>query len=248
MEASVFSRKCKDMGVFSIITVREGSQGLKNKCVRKIGSKAVFEYAIEYSLALDSIIEEEVFTVVSSDSKTIKHYCLKNKIYFVDRNPELASDTARIEDVIYDAYNRAGRSYDYISLLYGNIPTRYPDEFLKTYKFLQEHKDYDAAISMQNVEKYNPAWIFELDEDLLPPKKQEGYRRQDLKQFMVPDGHTVLFRTGHFLDFMEQRKTASVIYEAFGERIKPMLNDKTIIDIDTARDFELTRLMLKARK
>ncbi len=235
------------MGIFSIITIREGSKGLKSKCVRGINSKAVFEYTAEYSLDLNNIISEEVFTVVSSDSEIVREYCFKNNICFVDRSQLLASDIARIEDVIFDAYCRVGRSFDYISLLYGNIPTRYPHEFLKAYNFLKENKDYDAVISMQNVEKNNPAWMFELNEDLLPVKKEEGYRRQDLKQFMVHDGHTILFRTKHFLEFMEGHLPVTVMYETYGNRIKPMLNGELIIDIDTERDLKLAEIALRFR-
>ena len=124
---------------------------------------------------------------------------------------------------------------------------RYPGEFLKAYNFLLENKDYDAVISMQNVEKFNPAWMFDLNEDILPVKKIEGYRRQDLKQLMIHDGHTILFRTKHFFEFMERKSKQNIMYEAFGKKIKPMLNDKLIIDIDTERDLKLAAAVLKFR-
>ena len=92
------------MSILSVVAIREGSEGLKNKCLRKINDKAVFEYTIEYSLDLDTRIEEGVFTVVSSDSEIVRQYCSENNIYFLKRSPLLASDTARIEDAIYDAY------------------------------------------------------------------------------------------------------------------------------------------------
>ena len=235
------------MTIFSIVTVREGTKGLKNKCMRKIDGKAIFEYTIEYSIDLDSMIEEEVFTVVSSDSETIRKYCSKNNIHFLKRSSVLASDVARIEDVIYDAYREIRKDFDYVSLLYGNIPIRYPEEFLRAYNFLLENKDYGCVLSMQNVEKFNPAWMFELDEDVLPVKKSEGYKRQDLKQLMIHDGHTILFRNKHFLEFMKRNSKQSIMYEAFGKKIKPMLNDKLIIDIDMERDLKLAEAVLKFR-
>lgn len=235
------------MSILSIVTVREGSKGLENKCMRRIDGKSVFEYTIEYSTYLNSMMKEEVFTVVSSDSETIKNYCSKNNIHFIKRSWELSSDSAKVEDVIYDAYCKTGKDFDYISLLYGNIPIRYPEEFLKTYKFLIENKDYDCVLSMQNVEKFNPSWMFELDENILPSKKSKGYRRQDLEQLMIHDGHTILFRTKYFLEFMERNSKQSIMYESFGKKIKPMLNDKLIIDIDTERDLNLATAVLKFR-
>jgi len=235
------------MSIFSIVTVRAGSKGLRNKGIREINSKAVFEYTIEYSIDLNSMIEEEVFTVVSSDSEIIRKYCSEKDTCFLKRSSGLASDIARIEDVIYDAYRKIGKSFDYISLLYGNVPIRYPEEFFKAYKFLIENKDYDCVLSMQNVEMFNPAWMFELNKETLPVKKMEGYRRQDLKQFMTHDGHTCLFRAKHFLEFMKKKSKQNIMYEAFGKKIKPMLNDKLIIDIDTERDLKLAEAVLKFR-
>lgn len=232
------------MSILSVVAIREGSEGLKNKCLRKIAGRAVFEYTIEYSIDLNDRIKEEVFTVVSSDSEIVRKYCSENDICFVKRSPGLASDVAQIADVIYDAYRKIGGDFDYISLLYGNSPLRYPEEFLKAYGFLQENKDYDCVLSMQNVEKFNPAWIFELDEDVLPAKRSEGYRRQDLKQFMIHDGHTILFRTKHFLEFMESNSKQTIMYGVFGKKIKPMLNDRLVIDIDTEKDLKLAEAVL----
>lgn len=233
------------MSMLSVITIREGSKGLTNKCLREIGGKAVFEYVIEYSIDLNRRIEEEVFTVVSSDSEIIRNYCSEHNIHFIKRSQWLASDVARIEDVIYDAYQKTGRDFGYISLLYGNIPTRYPEEFLRAYNFLLENKDYDAVISMQKVGKFHPSWMFELNENILPVKKSEGYRRQDLKPLMIHDGHTILFRAKHFLEFMEGNCKQNIVYEAFGSKITPLLNDKLIIDIDTDKDLELAEAVLR---
>jgi len=238
------------MKVFSIVAVRKGSKGLRSKCVKKIANKSVFEYVIEYSLKLDYELKGKHFTAVSSDSEIVKKYCLKNDIPFINRNRILASDTAQIEEVIYDAYLKAGGKVDLISLLYGNIPTRYPAEFIKAYKFLKVNNDFDAVLSMQKVEKYNPGWMFELNEEVLPTRKCTSYRRQDLKQYMIHDGHTILFRTEHFLRFMREKglNGKKGLYDSFGDKIKPMLNEKIIVDIDTQRDLQLAGAILSRRK
>jgi len=89
--------------------------------------------------------------------------------------------------------------------------------------------------------------MFELNKDALPMKMEEGYRRQDLKQFMGPDGHTLLFRTKHFLEFMESNSRQNIMYEAFGKKIKPLLNTELIIDIDTEKDLKLAEAVLRFR-
>lgn len=232
------------MSVFSLVVARKGSKGLKDKVVQKINNKYVFEYSIEYSLKLANETGEDIFTVVSSDSEIIERYCLEKDISFIRRKPELASDITPIEDVIYDAYTNIGREFKYISLLYGNIPTRYPDKFLEAFNFLERNPDYDAVLSMQNVEKYNPAWMFRLDENILSAKNTQGFRRQDLKQCMIHDGHTILMKADCFIEFMKKGKVAKIMYESFGRKIKPMLNTKLIIDIDTEKDLEMAETIV----
>ncbi|MBN2483033.1 MAG: hypothetical protein JXD21_02365 [Candidatus Omnitrophica bacterium] len=233
------------MSIFSLIVARKGSKGLPNKVVRKINGKYVFQYSVEYSCSLSDIIKEEVVTAVSSDCEEIKEYCAGQNVVFIDRQAHLASDQVKIEEVIYDAYSKGGNRCEYVSLLYGNIPTRYPEEFKRAFDFLEAHTDYDAALSMQNVEKYNPAWMFALHEELLPEKDLRGYRRQDLEQFMIHDGHTILFRAGYFVRFMESRRAARKMYEQFGEKIKPVLCNRLIIDVDTERDLIAAEAILK---
>lgn len=233
------------MSIFSLIVARKGSKGLPNKVARKINDKYVFQYSIEYSLSLAGVVDAEVITAVSSDSSEIRDYCAQESIPFVERPEQLAGDRVRIEDVIYDAYLKSPAPCEYISLLYGNIPTRYPEEFKKAFEFLRTHPGYDAALSMQNVEKYNPAWMFPLSEDALLEKDTAGFRRQDLTQFMIHDGHTILMRSGYFCEYMKAAKNSPVMYEAFGRKIKPVLCNRLIIDVDTERDLAAAEAILK---
>ncbi len=236
------------MKILSIITARKGSKGLKNKCIRKVLGKPVFSYSIDYSQNLNKQLAGIVHTVVSSDSGTIKKYCQKHRVEFVKRSKELAADKARIEDVLYDAYQNTDGDFDYISLLYGNVATRYPEEFIKAYCFLERNKDYDCVLSMQNVEKYNPAWMYKLDKDILAVKKELGFRRQDIEQKMIHDGHTILIRVRYLLEYYKKQKRQKILYEAFGKKIKPMINDKVIIDVDTKKDLELLSAVIEYKK
>ncbi len=234
-----------ELSVFSLIVARKGSKGLPNKVARKINDKYVFQYSIEYSLGLGEAVGAEVITAVSSDSAQIREYCQSENILFIERPECLAGDQVRIEDVIYDAYRKSPKPCEYISLLYGNIPTRYPEEFKRAFDFLAGHPEYDAALSMQNVEKYNPAWMFPLDEDTLFKKETSGFRRQDLTQFMIHDGHTILIRSAYFCEHMQTRKIPTIMYEPFGRKIKPVLCNRLIIDVDTERDLAAAEAILK---
>ena len=99
---------------------------------------------------------------------------------------------------------------------------------------------------MQNVEKYNPEWMFDYVEDELPKKKLLHYRRQKLPQKIIHDGHTLIFKIPKFM-----RKYRGLVdykseyaYSIYGDKIKPLIENEVIIDIDTMRDIKVARCII----
>lgn len=229
--------------VLSVVCARAGSKGLKNKCIARIGGKMVVEYSIEYSISLG----DKVKTVVSTDIKELIDFCEKNNIIYVRRNPRFGSDDSRIDDAIAEAIEKEGEDCEYCSLVYGNIPTRYPDLFRDALEFLVMNEDYDAVLSFQNVEKFHPEWMFDFNPDLLPHKKETHYRRQALPQKMIHDGHTFVFRKekfyGKYKGLIQNKK--GYMYFFYGDRIKPQIHNDAVIDIDTAKDLRLAETLLR---
>ncbi len=231
------------MKTLSVICARAGSKGLNNKCIKRIKGKMVIEYSIEYSLSLG----KDVKTVVSTDIEEVIRYCETNNISFIIRNPDFCTDNSRIEDALADAIKKDSDDCKYCSLVYGNIPLRYPGLFFEAADFLDKNRDFEAVISMQNVEKYHPYWMFDCNERILPKEKEAHYRRQMLPQKMIHDGHTLLFRSSEFY----KRYEGSMDYEKgyrfaiFGSKIKPLINSELIVDIDTKRDLILAESVIK---
>jgi CMP-N-acetylneuraminic acid synthetase len=225
------------MKILSVVCARAGSKGIENKCIARIGQKMVVEYSIEYSRSLGPGVK----TVVSTDIEDLISYCVKNGIPFVRRDKCICADNSRIEDALADAIEREGQDHDYCSLVYGNIPTRYPRIFHDAALFLNGHTDYDAAISMQDVGKYHPEWMCDYSEDVLVATDGSRCRRQDLPPKMIHDGHTLIFKIKEF--YAKCRGTvkydASRRYSMFGNKIKPLINEEAVIDIDTRKDMRL---------
>jgi len=230
------------MSVLSVVCARAGSKGLPNKCMACIGNKRVVEYSIEYSMSLG----ENVKTVVSTDIEGLIKYCQNNNITYIRRKPGLCKDESKIDDALADAIEKTGEQYELCSLVYGSIPTRYKDLFYEAVDFLKHHPDYDAVLSMENVEKFNPAWMFDLNEEILPLVKEVNHRRQGLPQKMTHIGHTFIFRTKEFYERYKHVRLYDRIYlySIFGSKIKPMLTDTLIIDIDNERDLKIARAVL----
>jgi len=233
------------MKVLSVVCARAGSKGLANKCVAKINNRMVVEYAIEYSLSLGSNIE----TVISTDIEEVIEYCKKRNIVCIERDVKFCTDESKIDDALADAIEKKGHDCEYCSLVYGNIPTRYPNLLHEALNFLQENEDYDAVISMQNVEKFHPEWMFDYNERVLPLATESHYRRQSLPQKMIHDGHTLMFKKDEFCrryrgDLPYDKKKR---YSIFGTKFKPLINDEVIVDIDTRKDLILAETLLSHR-
>jgi CMP-N-acetylneuraminic acid synthetase len=206
----------------------------------------VVQYAIEYSLSLGA----NVHTVVSTDIKELITYCKDTNIDYINRNPKFCLDNSRIDDALAESIELRGKNCQLCSLVYGNIPTRHPPLFHKAIQFLKKNEDFDGVISMQNVEKFHPDWMFDYDDEILPREKTCNYRRQMLPQKMIPDGHTFVFRAKNFAD----RYSGMVSYDTtfkysiFGDKIKPLINDRVIIDIDTKKDLKIAESVLSYNK
>jgi len=231
------------MKVLSVICARAGSKGLANKCIAKINDKMVVEYAIEYSLSLGNNVE----TVISTDIAEVIGYCKEKNIACIERDSRFCTDESKIDDALADAIVKRGQDCEYCSLVYGNILTRYPEIFHRALSFLEENNDYDAVISMQNVEKFHPDWMFDLNDEVLPKVKEAHYRRQMLSHKMIHDGHTLLFRKDNFLN----RYKGVLPYEKgymcsiYGSKIRPLINNEVIVDIDTGKDLKLAKVIIQ---
>ena len=230
------------VNVLSVVCARAGSKGLSNKCVAKINDKMVVEHAIEYSLSLGNNVE----TVVSTDIESLIEYCKKGHIAYIKRVPKFCADDSKIDDALADAIESNGQDSEYCSLVYGNIPTRYPDLFCEALNNLQKNNDYDAVISMQNVEKFHPEWMFDYNEEDLPRETESHYRRQLLPQKMIHDGHTFIFKKDEFYNRYSGKLAykKEYRYSIFGTKGKPLINNEIIVDIDTRKDLLLAEAVI----
>jgi len=232
------------MRTLSVVCARAGSKGLKNKCIRTIAGKMVIEYSIEYSLSLG----DNVKTVVSTDIKEAINYCKTNNINYIDRDSDFCRDNSRLNDAMADSIEKFGDDCEYASIVYGNMPIRYPALFHDAVNFIGENNsdNYDAIISMQNVGKYHPEWMFDYNEEQLPQSGTKVYRRQMLSQKMIHDGHTFIFNAEKFIKkykgLIPFDKTQ--LYGSFGDKLKPLVNESLIIDIDSGRDLEIAEAII----
>lgn len=237
--------------ILAIVMARGGSKGLPNKNILDLNGMPLIEHSIKWihDYAKQDT-ENNIMTIVSTDIKGLEPMFRKyHKVVYYKRDHSLAQDDTRGEAVVHDVCKYVqwtedmGDWYpkiDYVVLLMGNIPLRHNKLLKKSIAILDAEPDTDAVITFKKVEKYNPNWMTDLTEDYLPNTwLEEGYRRQDVKQKMIHDGHTCVFRYNYHVNFVKDHGLdyKGKMYEFFGNKIKPLVHNEPVIDIDTADDF-----------
>ena len=228
--------------ILAIIIARGGSKGLPNKNILPLNGMPLIEHTIKWIHKFKKKHKEiEMDIVVSTDMIEIENICDKyNGVDYYERSRHLAQDNTRAEEVLYDVCINSQKKYDYIIMLPANNPVRYNSILKDSINILKNEKETDCVISFQNIEKYNPAWMTPVTKKHLPDYwMEQSYRRQKLQQYMIHDGHSITFRYSYFAKFIEKNGWDYVgkMYEFYGSKIKPILHDNIIIDIDTQSDL-----------
>ena len=142
--------------IIALLMGRAGSSGFPGKNVYPVLGRPLVEYpliAASESGAIDHIF-------VSTDSAEIKEIGRKYGADIIDRPPELCTTQALGEDVYVHAYNYAKKSIkepiDLIVLLMANAATITGKLIDDGIKVLQDHPDYDSAVSVSCYNMWSP--------------------------------------------------------------------------------------------
>jgi len=227
----------KGMTFLAIIPARSGSKRLPNKNILPLAGKPMLLWTIEN--ALKSKYLDEI--VLSTDSDEIINIVRDYNIKVIKRPSELASDTAKMVDVIKHVIENEDRKYDFIILLQPTSPLRkeyHIDEAIERIIKLNA----DAIISVCGVD-YSPLWCNTLPDDL----SMENFlsddikdkRSQDLPKFYRLNGAIYICKTDKFISentfFLKKN-----VYAYIMDRLSS-------IDIDDEIDFKLAELILKEK-
>lgn len=129
----------KKMHTVAFIPARKGSKGLPGKNKKLFAGKPLIQWTIEQ--AAETKLFDHIF--VSSDDEDILQIakdCKKLKVVPLERHPELATDTADMDDVLYDFFGRPKNKCEYICLLPPTAPLRTPQDIKKMYHFIKMKK------------------------------------------------------------------------------------------------------------
>ena len=239
--------KSEEMGaeklnIMGLIPARAGSVGVPGKNRRLICGRPVIAYTI------DAAMESELLSsiVVSSDDTEVLEYCKDiDGVAAIERPAELSGSTSRIDDAVRHAVEvmeAVGDRIDYIVLLYANIPVRPEGVVDQAIKLMLESGS-DSVLSVSDVGKFHPYWLFQMDESQGIKKyiPNNIFRRQDLPPLYSIDGAVSVLKR----DVVMNSAGSENPHAFWGDRIQGMpLHSHETIDIDSMRDFLLAESVL----
>ena len=196
--------------------------------------KPVIAYTIEASL--DSGLFDRV--VVSTEDAEIAEVSSRFGALVDARPPQLATDDAHLVDVILDLLDReaaAGRDYDQFCMVHATAPLRRADDIRAVMALLEPGAcDFAAAFTNYNLPPYQALKVG--DDGLLSPMWPEliAIQSHNLPPMLAGNGSTYAASVPAFRE--------QIMF--FGAPLKGHLMDAMhSIDIDTAEDLEIARLI-----
>jgi CMP-N,N'-diacetyllegionaminic acid synthase len=224
--------------VLCTICMRDGSKGVKDKCIKKINDKHLFLYTAEIAKKLNFIDR----IVVSTNSKKYKKLCEKYNLSvpFI-RSEKLSRDISPKIPVVKDALLNSEKifkqKFDIIIDLDVSSPLRIEEDVSKAFKKFIKNK-LGILFSVCNSRK-NPYFnMIELNNDYVSTvkKKKNFYRRQDTPKVYDVNASIYIWKR----DYLINKK--SLFSKKTGVYIMPEIRS---MDIDSNDDFKIVEFLLK---
>jgi CMP-N,N'-diacetyllegionaminic acid synthase len=226
----------EDKSVLAVICARGGSKGLPGKNVLALGGRPM----VAWSVAAGKSSQTVDRLILSTDDPAIAQAARQAgcEVPFL-RPPELASDTARIEDALVHAMDQLERSYAYLILLQATSPFRLPADIDACVRLCHE-SGAPTAITVCPPSK-SPYIMLRVDPEgrveRLLKDKVDASSRQNLPPVQQINGAVYVARC----DWFRQHR---VFYTE--ETRALIMPPERSVDIDTPLDFAFAKALLES--
>ncbi|RMH30203.1 MAG: acylneuraminate cytidylyltransferase family protein [Planctomycetota bacterium] len=237
------------MNALALILARAGSAGVPGKNRADVAGRPCFMWSVDDARAAAGVGR----VAVSTDDQRIIDRCVQIGVDSIARPPDLATDTAAVDDAARHAVGALGDpAIDSVVILYANVPVR-PAGLIDRALERLVSAGADSVQSYAPVGKFHPWWTARIDEATGAVRPWEGdtlnhgvHRRQDLPPAHIPDGG-VLVVTRRAL-MLEIPGVASGPHAFLGaDRRGVTTRPGEVVDIDTPIDVLVADLILRER-
>lgn len=220
--------------IIVVIPARKGSQGLKNKNLKKIKSKSLVEICIETAKKVKLIN----FIAVSTDSKKIQIISKKKNVWCEKLRPKnISLKNSQTNLAILHALNNIKKKFDYIIELQPTYLFRKPETIKKAIHKLINNKEYDSLISIVKIQNTaHPEYVIQKKIDLLRFKKSATkFNRHYLKEYYQPIGLILMTKYEKFIKTHDMLNGNIVGIDITSKKEAHDIND--YFDLKVARNY-----------
>lgn len=230
------------MKVLGLIPARGGSKGVPRKNIRLLNGKPLLAYTAEAALKARTL-SRVILSTEDDEIAEVGRSCGLDVPFM--RPHELATDSATSLEVVRHAVlemQRAGESYDAVSLLQPTNPLRRAEDIDACVDLLDQSGTTSVISVLPVPHEYNPAWVYWKAESgnmkLSTGDSQPISRRQDLPLAFHRDGSVYVTRCETILEENSLYGTRVVGYE---------MNPDFSANIDTENDWRRVEERLKKK-
>jgi CMP-N-acetylneuraminic acid synthetase len=235
----------KNPKVLCVIPARKGSQGIKNKNMKKLNGKPLLQWTIESALK-SKLISKIVF---STDSEKMIKFVKKKYSGDIEtpfrRPSRLSANNSPLKDTLIHTinfYKKNNFFFDYLVLLEPTSPIRFKDDIDNgIIKFHKKNKNFDGLISV-GATKINPFLLKTLEKDKAKnifKIKPKNLNRQNFKKVYFPFGVLYLSKIKSFLRHESFYTNKTMFYK---------IKDCQCYEIDDIYDFFCVEKIMKKVK
>lgn len=231
------------MNTLAVILARARSQGLPGKHLLPLQGRPVVSYTFEHARAARCLSR----VVVSSDCSEVRRLAASAGFETVARPAQLATADSSVQDAMLHAMetieSRSTFRADALVVLYGNVPVRPAGAIDRAVGMLQDTRC-DSVRTFCPVGKWHPAWMSELDGDVVKPLHSGSiHRRQDLSPMFLHDGAVVAVSRASML---KGRESPADPHAFFGnDRRGLRVEMGETVEIDHIRDLYWAEAVLR---
>ncbi len=207
----------------SIIPLRKGSKGIKNKNTKLLNGIPLYLYTINQSLR---IFEK---CIVNTNIEEILNKKFPSNVNTFKRDEKYSGDKTSMQEVLNDLFFKLNLVDYNAVLLQATSPLRSDQDIINAVNLFNT-KEYSLVISVKKTEKNVLKYGIKENNIFKPLHKESLFKnRQELPEILSPNGAIYIFSIKDFIKYKDFPSDKIGFYEMPLERS---------IDIDTIEDFK----------
>ena len=227
------------MSWISIIPVRSGSKGVRNKNTRSILGKPLFQYTVDFALRAGA---KKIY--ISTDIEEILNSYPEEKVIVTKRDKNLCNDDTMMSDVLLNFLTGTEgmkiKDNQTIVLLQATSPLRQKQDLFKALKLFENSCNTDLMMAVTRAENHALKYGFVVDGTFkhISDPHLCFENRQNLPKLFKPTGGFYIFKAGWYRKNKSLATNATKAYE---------IPNNLSLDIDSLDDFAKFELILKGK-